>query len=521
MTQAKRKFFCECGLKKHQIEKQKDQELLKVCLFGEVDINMGFDIKCFCKTCKLYICYICSKECHKQKNGCELHKGKIRYYNNDKAHNHGNMCECKAPRHSNKNSMIRLINKFIDKEEFGDTQHIWRLQLFNNFCTTQIFNSLFMETQAIINNFSITTHLRRDYFNLCDKFVRLGKLILRSQKYFYFKESYAKLISYKNIIRVIMSFKNGQYEKFGNYICSLCFFLYFLHLKKDFQKVKGLCVIDFFISNPFDRIFYKKLLHSETIYTSDIYEKYFDKNLKVYQVAGICNILLEVLDNAITDFTIKKLDKCLKNYFTILKICYFCLKRYLFDINSLIKFIDTYIKIALNIYHHVDYCIKENKTGAEFESFLETLMYYLTRINICLVFNYNDLKIESYIDDKFQKERTNFDNKLHNESDNNQKYFNYYSHETSKKLLRILIATSTMYGSFTLNTKNVNKTHLTQLNLILETYILTNNSYSMNLKSMLNQNKFANYFNRIKKIISLVNSNSHVQRKKIKFSAFK
>jgi hypothetical protein len=92
------------------------------------------------------------------------------------------------------------------------------------------------------------------------------------------------------------------------------------------------------------------------------------------------------------------------------------LKRYLFDINSLIKFIDTYIKIALNIYHYVDYCIKENKTGAEFESFLETLMYYLTRINICLVFNYNDLKIESYIDDKFQKERTNFDNKLHNDS---------------------------------------------------------------------------------------------------------
>ena len=55
MTQVKRKFFCECGLKKHQIEKQKDQELFKVCLFGEVDVNMGFDIKCFCKTCKLYI----------------------------------------------------------------------------------------------------------------------------------------------------------------------------------------------------------------------------------------------------------------------------------------------------------------------------------------------------------------------------------------------------------------------------------------------------------------------------------
>ena len=522
MQQPKRRFFCECGLKKHQIEKQKDQELIKACLFGEVDLNMGFDIKCYCKTCKIYICYICSKECHKQKNGCELHRGKIRYYNYDKGQNNENICECKAPRHSNKNSMIRLINKFIDKEEFGDMQHIWRLQLFNNFCTSQIFNSLFMETQSVINNFSITIHMRRDFFNLCDKFVRLGKLILKSQKYFYFKESYANLISYKNIIRVITSFKIGQFEKFGNYICSLCFFLYFVHLKKDFQKIKGLCVIDYFISNPLDRIFYKKLIHSETIYTSDIYQKYFDKNLKVYQIAGICNILLEVLDNAINDFTIKKLDKCLKNYFTILKICFFCLKRYLFDINSLVKFIDTYIKIALNIYHYVDYCIKEKKTGAEFEAFLETLMYYLTRINICLVFNYNDLKIESYMDENFYSKgikEMNLDlNKgdIKKNSPNNKSYFNYYSHETSKKLLRILIATSTMYGSFTLNTKNVNKTHLKQLNLILETYILTNNSYSENLKAILNPEKFVNYFFRIKKLISLVESNKYIERKKIR-----
>ena len=519
ISQTKRKFFCECGLKKHQIEKQKDQELIKACLFGEVDNNMGFEIKCYCKICKIYICYICSKECHKQKNGCDLHKGKMRYYNYDKNQNNEIICECKASRHSNKNSMIRIINKFIDKEEFGDVQHIWRLQLFNNFCTSQIFNSLFMETQAIISNFNITTQLRRDYFNLCDKFVRLGKLILKSQKYFYFKESYANLISYKNIIRVITSFKIGQYEKFGNYICSLCFFLYFVHLKKDFQKIKGLCIIDYFISNPFDRIFYKKLIFSETIYTTDIYQKYFDKNLKTYQIAGICNILLEVLDNAIYDFTIKKLDKCLKNYFTIFKICFFCLKRYLFDIDNLIKFIDTYIKIALNIFHYVDYCIKEKKTGPEFESFLETLMYYLTRINICLVFNYNDLNIEAYMDINFNsKDNDSNNNKIDINKDNNKSYFNYYSHETSKKLLRILIATSTMYGNFTLNTKNVNKTHLSQLNLILETFILTNNSYSINLKSMLNPDKFINYFFRIKKLISLVDSVSYIVKKKVKFS---
>ena len=194
----KRKFFCECGLKKHEIEKQKDQELIKACLFGEIDGNMGIDIKCYCKTCKIYICYICSKECHKSKNGCELQKGKLKYYNYQKDIQMENVCECKAPRHSNKTSMIRLINKFIDKEEYGDTQHIWRLQLFNNFTPSSI--------------------MRRDYLNLCDKFVRLGKLILKSQKYFYFKANYVRLISYQNIINVITSFKPGQYEKFGNYI---------------------------------------------------------------------------------------------------------------------------------------------------------------------------------------------------------------------------------------------------------------------------------------------------------------
>ena len=519
INNTKRKFFCECGLKKHEIEKQKDQELIKTCLFGEIDSNMGVEIKYFCKTCKIYICYICSKECHKQKNGCELQKGKFDHYNKEKGQIEYT-CECKTPRHSNKTSMIRIINKFIDKEEFGDVQHIWRLQLFNNFCMSQIFSTIFFESQSIINNFTISCVMRRDYFNLCDKFVRLGKLILKSQKYFYFKSSYVNLISYKYIINVITSFKPGQYEKFRNYICSLCFFFYFIHLKRDFQNIKGFCIIDYFISNPLDRLFYRRLLHSKTIYTNQIYEKYFDENLKVFKIADICNQLLEVLDNAIIDFTLKKLDKCLKNFFTILKICFFCLKRFLFDINNLKKFIDIYLKIVLNIYHYVDMCLKEKKTGVEFSEFLETLMYYLTRINICLIFNYNDLIIENYFDNnKNINSQINIDENF-KFNDNKEKYFNYYNQETSKKLLRILIITSTVYGTFTMNDEKVNKEHLKQLNLLLETFILTSNVYSMNLKSI-KQKSFKLYFNRIQKIKSLINLSDSIKKKKIFLSKLK
>lgn len=512
MGGTKRKFFCECGLKKHEIEKQKDQELIKACLFGEIDGNMGVEVKCFCKTCKMYICYICSKECHRQKNGCELQKGKLKYYSYQKGMQMENICECRAPRHSNKTSMIRLINKFIDKEEYGETQHIWRLQLFNNFCLSQIFSTLFFETQSLINNFTPASVMRRDYFNLCDKFVRLGKLILKSQKYFYFKANYVHLISYTNLIQVITSFKSGQYEKFGNYICSLCFFFYFIHLKRDFQNMKGLCIIDFFISNPLDRLFYRKLLHSKSIYTNQIYDKYYDENLKVFKLAEICNQLLEVLDNAIADFTLKKLDKCLKNYFTLLKICFFCLKRFLFDMSNLKKFIDTYLKIALNVYHYIEMCMREKKTGQEFLEFLETLMYYLTRINICLVFNYNDLIIESY----FENNNANTVDAAENFNfENAQKYFNYYSQETSKKLLRILIITSTAYGLFTMNDeKNKSKEQLNQLNILLETFVLTNNVYSINLKSI-SSRSFKIYFYRNEKIKALVELTNAIKRKKI------
>ena len=223
---------------------------------------MGLEINNYCKNCRLFLCTICAKECHK-KNGCDVIKEKKRYFNYDKEQNES-ICQCKAPRHSNKNSMIRLMNKIIDKEEFGDVHNIWRLQLFNYFCNTQIFHTIFNETQTLVNNYNAETQLRRDYLNLCDKFTRLGKLIMNSQKYYYFKPTYANLISYKNIINVITSFQQGQYEKFGNYICSLCFFFYYINLKRDFQKIKSFCFIDFFISNPLDRIFYRKLIHSKT-----------------------------------------------------------------------------------------------------------------------------------------------------------------------------------------------------------------------------------------------------------------
>ena len=94
-------------VKKHEIKYQKDRESIN--LFSEIDGNLSVEVKWFSKTCKMYICYICSKECHRQKNGCELQKGKLKYFSYQKGMQIENICEFRAPRHSNESSMIRLI----------------------------------------------------------------------------------------------------------------------------------------------------------------------------------------------------------------------------------------------------------------------------------------------------------------------------------------------------------------------------------------------------------------------------
>ena len=71
-----------------------------------------------------------------------------------------------------------------------------------------------------------------------------------------------------------------------------------------------------------------------------------------------------------------------------------------------------------------------------------------------------------------------------------------------------------------MNNVNINKEHLNQLNILLETYILTNNVYSINMKSI-TQTDFLFHYNRIQKIKSLVNMTSLIKKKKIILSRLK
>ena len=314
-------FTCECGQKKHEIERKNVKELEKKCLFSEFEINMGRKYRYYCKTCGIDICYNCSLICHRRKNGCFVTKTLIENYNNKTKNNNNNninvekkndlFCGCIQPSHFNMVSITQIIGKIIDRGEFEDSKFIWGLQLFNNFCTTKIFNDLFKETSDLISSFNNDNYFKKNMFNVCDRFVRLGKYVFTSQKFFYFKDTYIDKYPYDKLISAIISFSPKQFEKYGNFICSMCFFFYFLHLKKDFQNIKSLCIKDFSISSPLDRILYKKLIFSRNIYSAQIYDKYFDEEEGKYCLGDICVQLMEILNQAFADFTIKKLDKCL------------------------------------------------------------------------------------------------------------------------------------------------------------------------------------------------------------------
>ena len=498
-------FICECGKKKHEIERKNDKELDKRCLFTDFDYNMNRKYRTFCKTCNVPLCYICYITCHKKRNGCLCEKKIIKNYNsinnninqlNDN-NNHNNIeCGCTNYKHSNMLAMTQIISKIIDKEEYEDVKNIWRLQLFNNFCLGRMSSDLFDETSYLIKDFKNDNNFRKNMFNICDRFVRLGKTIFKSQKYFYFKDTYVIKYPYMKLIETILQFKPGQFEKYGNFICSVCFFYYFLHLKKDFQNIKGLCIVDYFISSPLDRILYKRLINSNTIYTKELYEKYFISDEGKYCLDNICIELLELLDKAIIDFSVKRLDKCLKNYFTIFKIVYFCLKRFVFSIETLEKFVDVFLRLITCIYHFVNHRIqtKSNENQKEFKLFFTTLMNYITKINCAIVFGYNDLVFEEIL---FKKQQQI---KEHN--------FIHFNSEFSKKVIRIIIISSLVYGSFNLNINNdnndIDKEYLCFLNNLLEVLIKTNNIYFRRLNEI-NFETFVCFYKRYLKINDLEN----------------
>ena len=485
-------FICECGKKKHEIERKNDKELEKKCQFGDFDMNMKRKFRTFCKTCGYPICHICYLMCHKKRNGCNVEKKSIR---DIKDKDEPFECGCVNQKHSNIIAMTQIITRIIDREEFEDVKSIWKLQTFNNFCLTKMSSDLFDETVVMINDFKNDVNFKKNSFNVCDRFVRLGKNIFKSQKYFYFKDTYVSKYPYYKLIEAIVSFKNGHFEKYGNFICSLCFFLYFFHLKKDFQNIKGLCIIDYFVSSPLDRILYRRLINSRNLYTYELYDKYYNEEQGGYCLDQICIQLLEVLDKAINDFSIKRLDKCLKNYFTIFKIVYFCLKRFLFSFESLSMFVDRFMKLTTNIYHFIIEHIKSDKNQREFKVFFSTLMNYITKINCAIVFNYNDLVLEQII--------------FHKSKKYNEYTFLHYQNDFSKKIIRILIITSIIYGSFTINSQDKDKEYLSFLNNLIEIALLTNNIYFRRLNEV-SFESFTNFYKRVDKIKQLEQSVNYV-----------
>jgi hypothetical protein len=142
--------------------------------------------------------------------------------------------------------------------------------------------------------------------------------------------------------------------------------------------------------------------------------------------------------------------------------------------------------------HHIQN--KSNEIQREFKLFFTTLMNYITKINCAIVFGYNDLVFEEIL---FKKQQQI---KGHN--------FIHFNSEFSKKVIRIIIISSLVYGSFNLNinndNNNVDKEYLCFLNNLLEVLIKTNNIYFRRLNEI-NFETFVCFYKRYLKINDLEN----------------
>ena len=73
-------------------------------------------------------------------------------------------------------------------------------------------SDLFDETSYLIKDFKNDNDFRKNMFNICERFIRLGKTIFKAQKYLYFKDTY--VIKYPNM-KLIETILNSNFTVFN------------------------------------------------------------------------------------------------------------------------------------------------------------------------------------------------------------------------------------------------------------------------------------------------------------------
>ena len=384
-----KEFFCFCGREyKHKPPNSFINEY-GPCDLIKLDKALKLD-NFYCEDHKILICCVCSTRCH---NKCKITKTKS-IAQNYKSKRKNDKCMCRDECHTKYNE-VAFTFPLNDYQKLSGVK-IWPIQILNIlFNNKRTFHKLYTLFNSFLDNEKITEREEKNFISLLKLF---SNTFNRKFKTFYYQEDILEMFNYERLITFIPDIKlNNSMNIVLKF--RLIFILLFVHLRRDFQNIKGLTSIDFLCTSPLERIKYKIILGKQTIFNENIYKKYNNNNdalimeenniLKNIALNDICR-LMEISMRFID------LEKLAYEFEVGLKYLCFILKKILLTKEELIKLVH-HIKIFFDkFYEYI-------KTKNPNIYLLLNIFQGIAEIVFMIAVTYNDLTIMDYLN-KYQNE---------------------------------------------------------------------------------------------------------------------
>lgn len=411
-------FICDCGSKnKHFIVPIETEIGISPCNLIKLNkkIKTKFAYRCIDDNIK--ICSICFFECHFDCSEREIYDEaeEIEKFSNtstnyDRLENdfinpnkENNLalkndlfiddnslhlksgCQCRHENHSTMNEFIFNIEPEQYKEECK-LPNLNPIQFLNSLFSLEVFNNL---ADYVVQY--IKEEKRLDDIKFANIIYLASNFFTNKLKYYYFHLKALEMVPYDDLIIFMHKLRSESRDEI---LLKIRFYniLYYTHLKRDFQFVKGLTISDFLSSSILERLLHRKYLFSESKYTEILHKKYLFKDIKDNKqkdkiekkyltklILNICEILekghkkLDFKHNHI-EFTI-----CLRIICNTLKRCIFHIKQLKKMIKLLYPFLNSFLQ----------FLAEENK---KLNNYVE-IFSYLAKIFYLISVHFNDLII--------------------------------------------------------------------------------------------------------------------------------
>lgn len=394
-------FVCECGKGKHDINNKINQSEMfmdKKCYLSDVDQNLKNKFIYSCNNCwTKSLCYTCYIKCHKM---CKSRRKNIPDDYEYNKTDYRRTCECTHNNHTNLITLNSLILTLTSPTTFSyeSIPFVWQIQILNSFFQSEhLPKAFFTPIDNFFRNYIEETEIKKLDSNFSYVTIVLSKNISNAALYYYYHPKIIDMLPLNKIISLLHKFKDKDLIENSNLICALLMIVLFVHLKKDFQDFKNLCVFDFLVSNPLERIIMRKFLFTESIYTHAIHKKYFNSDKHKFILPKLSIFLAKLLLKAWNIFSDQ--SKCIKIYFICIRIIFYNLKRMLFDLKQLIKLINVLDPFYSSFHGFLMKYIK-NLGDKKPSDDMFRVICYLSKIIYLITILYNDLIISDLINNK-------------------------------------------------------------------------------------------------------------------------